>query len=77
MQEEWDVDVKAAVGRMTWLGAMLQGSYDIISATRYGGAGIESCFGTRGACRKGLDRFCICHHMPNRMIVLSILIPCI
>ena len=51
----WDVDVKTDVGRMTRPGAMLQGAYDIISATRYGGAGIESCFGTRGACRKALD----------------------
>ena len=50
-----DVDVKAAVGRMTRPGAMSQGLYDIISATRYGGAGIESCFGTYGACRKRLD----------------------
>lgn len=68
----WDVDVKAAVGRMTRPGAMLEGPYDIISTTRSGGAGIESCFGTRGACRKGL---CICHRRSNRMIVLSILIP--
>ena len=49
LQEMLDVDVKPAVGRMTRLGAMLEEPYDIISATRLGGAGIESCFGTRGA----------------------------
>ena len=74
----WDVDVKAAVGRMTRPGAMLEGPYDIISTTRHGGAGIESCFGTRGACRQGLDpsllRLCTCHSLFDRMIVLSILI---
>ena len=29
-QEVWDVDGKAAVGRMTRPGAMLEGPYDII-----------------------------------------------
>ena len=51
----WDVDVEPAVARMTRLGAMLEGPYDIISAKRSSGAGIESCFGTRGACRGGPD----------------------
>ena len=73
----WDVDVKPAVGQMTRPGAMFEGPYDIISATRYGGAGIESCFGTRGACRKGPDWSCICHRRPNKMIVLSNLILCV
>ena len=65
MSEMWDVEVRAAVGRMTRPGAMLQALYDIISATRYGGAGIESCFGTSGACRKGLDPRLLILYLPS------------
>ena len=61
----WDVEVRAAVARMTRPGGMLQGPNDIISATRYGGAGIESCFGTRAACRKGLDPRVLILYLPS------------